>query len=148
MRSTASRPGSAASALFVGSGHSAQEEPDLPAGFTGWMARIGRAEPVVERVAAMAGRAEALGRTAVATVCLMPERPDEVWRDDAAIAARVEEAGRAALAHPEVVLWLDTFLDIDRGYYIRNGLADRRMRPRAAGFTLAGLQAGDRALSR
>jgi predicted phosphodiesterase len=141
MRSTGATPGAAPSALFVGSGLAAEEAPDLAAGggaFTGWMARIGRAEAVVPAVAGLAARGRAMRLAACATVCLMPERPDQDWRDDAAIAARVAEARAAALAHPEVTVWLDTFLDVDRGYYVRNGLADRRMNPRAAGLAFAG----------
>ncbi|WP_137177569.1 metallophosphoesterase [Roseomonas sp. AR75] len=145
MRSTGATPGAAASALFVGSGLAAEETPDLAGGagvFTGWMARIGRAEAVAPSVARLALRGASLGLRPHATVCLMPERPDESWCDDVAIAARVAEARAAALAHPGVALWLDTFLDVDRGYHVRNGLADRRMNPRAAGWAFAGGEIG------
>ena len=47
------------------------------------------------------------------------------------------EAAEAARANPAITLWLDTLLDIDRGYFVRNGLADRRFAPRAAGLALA-----------
>lgn len=142
MQSTATQAGAAATALFVGAGLAADQAPEaLPAVFTGWMARIGRQQAVAPAVAEVAARATALGRAAAVTVCLSPERPDQSWTDDAAIAHRVEEAAEAAARHPQVMVWLDTLLDFDRGYFVRNGLADRRMRPRPAGLALAARQA-------
>lgn len=137
---TAARPGASAAALFVGAGLPPDVPPALlhgaPAGaFTGWMARIVGGKPIapqLSRLVAQAGTAEAC-----ATICLSPDRPDASWTDDEAIARRVVEAAEAASAHPAMTLWLDTLLDIDRGYFIRNGLADRRFAPRAAGLALA-----------
>lgn len=57
---------------------------------------------------------------------------DGVFDDDEAVAAWVTEAARAALHHPGVPMFLDGFMDHDRGYYRRNGLIDRRFNPRPA----------------
>ena len=62
--------------------------------------------------------------------------------DDASIAAHVTEAAKAAAAHPRVTVFLDTFMDHDRGYYPRNGLIDRRFHPRAAFHALRNLSFG------
>ena len=42
-----------------------------------------------------------------------------------------------ARRHPLVELLLDTFMDIDRGYFVRHGLVDRRSNWRPAGSALA-----------
>jgi hypothetical protein len=143
---TASRPGATASALFVGAGLPAEQAPMLlhaapPGAFTGWMSRIAPDAGVAEQLALVAAHAGTLDTCA--TVCLAPDRPDASWTDDEAIARRVAEAAEAARLHPRVMVWLDTLLDIDRGYFTRNGLADRRMVPRAAGLVL--VEAKDRA---
>ncbi len=50
---------------------------------------------------------------------------------DNAIATRLVTAYLAAIAHPDVGVIIDTFVDHDRGYYPRNGVLDRRCNPRA-----------------
>ncbi|WP_372624657.1 metallophosphoesterase [Falsiroseomonas sp.] len=146
MLSTATRPGAAAAALFVGAGLPPDQAPDAlrlaPAGaFSGWMARIGRGMDVASGIAAVAERASVLGCEGAVTICLSPTRPDESWTDDEAIAQRILAAAEGAARHNALTVWTDTLLDIDRGYFVRNGLADRRMRPRAAGLALARRQA-------
>ncbi len=49
--------------------------------------------------------------------------------DDLAAANRVAEAALAAAAWG-VDLWLDTYEDVDRGYFVRHGLVDLRYAPR------------------
>jgi hypothetical protein len=46
------------------------------------------------------------------------------------------EAVRAARRHPGAAIFLDTFMDHDRGYYPRHGLIDRRFDPRPALYAL------------
>ncbi|RMF86124.1 MAG: serine/threonine protein phosphatase [Nitrospinota bacterium] len=59
--------------------------------------------------------------------------------DDQAIANRVAESVLAALVNA-VPLFLDTFIDHDRGYHVRHGLLDRRCNPRPAYQVLRHLQ--------
>ncbi|MBD9417777.1 metallophosphoesterase [Achromobacter sp. ACM04] len=61
--------------------------------------------------------------------------------DDTAIAALVAEAFLAARTTDAVSYSFDTFMDVDRGYFPRNGLIDRRYDPRPAGLALAALNA-------
>ena len=49
---------------------------------------------------------------------------------------RVEKAVVAGYANPDVRIFLDTFMDHDRGYFPRAGLYDRRLNPRRAAFVL------------
>lgn len=61
--------------------------------------------------------------------------------DDAAIAALVAEAFLASRTGHAVSYAFDTFMDVDRGYFPRNGLIDRRYDPRPAALALAALNA-------
>jgi len=56
----------------------------------------------------------------------------EAFVDPAAVARRGCEALVAAVARPELNLFLDTFVDHDRGYYPREAFVDRRGNPHAA----------------
>jgi predicted phosphodiesterase len=143
--STAEREGAAAHDLFVGGGFAAADAaarrsllaaPVRRAAFTGTMTRLPRELAPFEAIRALAAE-----RDAAATVALAPATPDAAWREDGAIAARVAEAAFAAWCFPAVPVWLDTFADIDRGYFVRHGIADRRLAPRTAGLVLRHLHA-------
>jgi len=56
----------------------------------------------------------------------------ERFTDAAALARRGCEALIAAIARPGLRLFLDSFVDHDRGYYPRDAFVDRRGNPRAA----------------
>ncbi len=77
------------------------------------------------------------------TVGLMGARPDLAVTDHEAIAARVREAAAFAARHPAHLFFLDTFESIDRGYFVRQGLIDRRGDPTPVGLALARLGAKD-----
>jgi predicted phosphodiesterase len=70
----------------------------------------------------------------VANICLLPNKSSINNNDDDAISLRVAEACFASLVNPEIHIRLDTFIDIDRGYFLRHGLFDRRHNPRKAGL--------------
>lgn len=61
--------------------------------------------------------------------------------DDGAILNGVVTFYLAALAHPELGMMLDTFMDIDRGYFVRHGLIDRRCNLRPAGLAVEAMAA-------
>jgi len=50
--------------------------------------------------------------------------------DDQANASRIAEALAASITQPHVSVYLDTFADVDRGYFVRTGVVDRRYNPR------------------
>ncbi len=82
------------------------------------------------------GEARALSRDlevqAVLHIRMASASPAEDFNDDLANANRVAEAACAALALNDTEVFLDTFLDVDRGYFARTGLLDRRCNPRMA----------------
>ncbi len=73
------------------------------------------------------------------------DNPAEEFTNDVANANRVAEALAVAMTRrvadrPALEVFLDTFADIDRGYFIRNGLVDRRWNPRLGGQVVRNLQ--------
>ncbi len=65
----------------------------------------------------------------------------ERLEDDLATANRVAESALASWAAGGVDVVFDTFEDVDRGYYVRHGLVDRRYNPRLAARVLRHLHA-------
>lgn len=65
--------------------------------------------------------------------------PAEDFNDDLANANRVAETVFTALALDGGDVFLDTFLDVDRGYFARTGLVDRRCNPRMAAHVVRNL---------
>lgn len=61
--------------------------------------------------------------------------------DDAAILAAIVELFMCALAYPRLTMLVDPFMDIDRGYFVRHGLVDRRCNLRPAGLAVEALAA-------
>lgn len=81
------------------------------------------------------------GFKTIANVWLAPEDPAEHLIDENYAANRAAEAVIAAFAYSNVEVFLDTFVDHDRGYFPRIGLYDRRVNPRRAGKLVKNLQA-------
>jgi hypothetical protein len=103
------------------------------AAFDGLLFRVARGESPWETFPGIRDLAAGLGVSAQAYVRLAAENPAQACDDDRANANRVAEAMFAALACPGLEAWLDTFDDVDRGYFPRRGLVDRRFNPRMAG---------------
>jgi predicted phosphodiesterase len=81
-----------------------------------------------------------LDAQAVINVRLASENPAEYQKDDCAIANQVAEALVAGFACGDCELFIDTYVDVDRGYFPRHGLFDRRYNPRPASFVYRFLQ--------
>ena len=92
--------------------------------------------------------ADATGALVVATRSLMGDGPNDAEQDTQRDRLLVEEALELARRYPRVELQLDTFMDIDRGYYVRQGLVDRRCNWHPAGKALALARAAQLSASR
>lgn len=94
----------------------------------------------ISAIAAMAGSCDL--RSAI-LVRMTSANPAEPFEDDLANAGRVAEAMAAAMAHAAqgVEVFLDVFADVDRGYFPRTGLVDRRWNPRLAAHVVRHLYA-------
>ena len=77
-------------------------------------------------------RIEASDLLALVNVQLPRSNEGVAFEDDAQTANCVLEAALVAMAYPSASVFIDTFVDHDRGYYPRNGLIDRRYNPRPA----------------
>lgn len=95
--------------------------------------RLDRGADIAASVAAIAAFGIEHGVAPHAYVRLASDVPSVAEENDLANANRVAEAMLLALAHPGVRLTLDTLNDVDRGYFPRTGLLDRRYNPRLAG---------------
>ena len=102
--------------------------------------RAGDADEIVFRVApdaavweSVAQAAELVaghGFRAVINVQLPRREEGRMFDDDVLVANRVVEAEVAARAFRDTTVFIDGFIDHDRGYYPRVGLLDRRGDPR------------------
>ena len=70
---------------------------------------------------------------------LATANPAAVRQDDHWVANRICEAVLAAHL-PDVTVFCETFADVDRGYFVHNGIVDRRYNPRAAFHAIRSLQ--------
>ena len=106
----------------------------------GFVFRIGAEESPWDSIRAIGEYAGKRGFRAVANVRLASENPAEFLADDTRVANRAAEALVASSATPGVEAYLDTFVDLDRGYFPRIGLYDRRHNRRLGSHVLANLQ--------
>jgi hypothetical protein len=107
--------------------------------FDGLAFRIPREHDPAAGIAAIAAIGARIGTRDEAMVRLAADNPAVAHDDEREAAWRVAVASHAALAWPDVGVWLDTFADVDRGYFPRTGLVDRRFNPRLAGRVLRNL---------
>lgn len=107
----------------------------------GFVFRVGREASVAAWAARLQDWAATCGTLAVLSVRLASDNPAENANDDSANANRVAEAVFGTFAADRITIVLDAFTDIDRGYFARTGLVDRRYNPRAAGAVTKNLHA-------
>ena len=81
------------------------------------------------------------GFKAVANVKLCSEDPAEFLGDDDYVAYKAIEATIAAHTYSNVQVFLDTFVDHDRGYFPRLGLYDKRINPRKSAHIIKNFNA-------
>lgn len=101
----------------------------------GLLVRITQDQPVLESLQTIRD-ARAKDANLMVNVCLSPTKSSDNNVDDEAIAGRAAEAAVAALIYPELIVRIDTFMDIDRGYFPRHGVVDRRNNPRLAAISV------------
>lgn len=102
----------------------------------GFVFEVGQFDPPLPTIQRISDYAAANGFKALVNVRLAPEDPADYPQDHNHTANRIAEAVVAGYAHPDIRIFLDTFMDHDRGYFPRAGLYDRRLNPRRAAFVL------------
>jgi 3',5'-cyclic AMP phosphodiesterase CpdA len=135
---------------FVTAGFGVRDDPmlerwnriDTDGRFGELVFRIPWTEPMGNGAGRAGEHAEVCGRQAVVIQELPRASESATFDDDEAVAERVAEAARAAIAEPGVAVFLDGFMDHDRGYYPRHGLIDRSFNPRTAQQRLIEISSG------
>lgn len=77
---------------------------------------------------------------AVVNIRIASDNPAEHINDDLSIANLIAETMVVAFASNKIDIFVDTFVDIDRGFFPRHGVFDRRYNPRLAGEVYKYLQ--------
>lgn len=133
--------------LFVSHGFGPHRLPDieklLAAGVKvdGVVMRVGMDADLTAFAREIAAWGEPRGLAMDLHLRIAANNPAANIRDDQAILRAVVELYAAALAVPGVTMLVDPFMDIDRGYFVRHGLVDRRCNLRAAGMAVEALTA-------
>ena len=105
----------------------------------GFVFQVDQGDAPLKSIMKISEYAESKGFKAIANVRLGSEDPAEFFADDDYVAGKAVEAVVAAYAYPEVRVFLDTFVDHDRGYFPRVGLYDRRINPRKGAYVVRNL---------
>ncbi|MBK8065081.1 MAG: metallophosphoesterase [Betaproteobacteria bacterium] len=98
----------------------------------GLVVRLERDGDLLAQAAVLADFAERSGLALLGAIKLTDSSIARTRDDDLDTARLVAEAMLAARLSPRVRYVFDTFMDIDRGYYPRNGFIDRMFNPRPA----------------
>ena len=106
----------------------------------GFVFRLRFDESPWEAIPRIAAFSRERGLRAAVNVRLASENPAAYNQDDSAISCQVAEALLAAFASDGCEVFVDTYVDVDRGYFPRHGLFDRRYNPRPASFVYRHLQ--------
>ncbi len=91
---------------------------------------------------AAAAACRAHGVAASLHVRMTTGKPGDVEVDEAWAAARAAESVDVAAANDDIYVYLDTFSDVDRGYFRRLGIVDRFYNPRPAFHAIRNRMAG------
>jgi len=82
-----------------------------------------------------------MGILASVHVRLADENPAEANYDDLTNANRIAATLLGVVGQPKVTAFVDTFADNDRGYFVKNGVVDRRYNPRIGSQVVRNLYA-------
>jgi hypothetical protein len=107
--------------------------------FDGVAYRVPRDRPAWRDLVEISRSGERTGSRDDAMVRLAGDNPARMHGDEIEAANRVAATLFAAHFTPAVGVFLDTFADVDRGYFPRAGLVDRRYNPRMAGRVVRNL---------
>jgi predicted phosphodiesterase len=114
---------------------------DPLAGLDRFVFRAHLSDNLPEMVEALAVWSRSSGRDVECFLRVASSNPAQNITDDAGILSGIVEFFALALAHPEISFMIDTFMDVDRGYFVRHGLIDRRCNLRPAGLAVEALTA-------
>ena len=105
----------------------------------GFVFQIGQTDNPLINIKSIKNFSERLNFKAMVNVRLASEDPAEFLKDQDFVVNRAAEAAIAGFAFTNLKIFLDTFIDHDRGYFPRVGLYDRRLNPGKASHVIRNL---------
>jgi hypothetical protein len=133
--------------LFVAHGFGPSRMADIEAlqaagvGFDGYVVRAETGDDLPALAARLSAWGDARGLAMDLHLRIAANNPATNVRDDDAILRAAVELFACALAFPKVTMLFDPLMDLDRGYFVRHGLIDRRCNSRVAGMAVEALSA-------
>lgn len=107
----------------------------------GLVFRVPRERSAYEEILKIGNLTRDIGISASVHLRLATSNPAGEAVNDMENANRIAEALAAAVTQPQINVYVDTFADVDRGYFVRNGVVDRRYNPRLAHSVVRNLNA-------
>ncbi len=102
----------------------------------GVVIRIPYDVPVLESVKKFFDTQTPVSLKIIFDIYLKPNKSSICNSNQIEISKRITEAAIASKLFPNSIFRIDTFMDIDRGYFLRNGVVDRKHNPREVAFQL------------
>lgn len=119
---------------FLESDHAQMAEllkrPELENAIDGFVFRLTADRTPWRAIASISNIATAMGVNASVHLRMCGANPADAMEDDEWVAKRLIEAIAGAEKHHNIAVYADTFVDNDRGYFVRNGVLDRLCNPR------------------
>ncbi|WP_282607770.1 metallophosphoesterase [Pelagibius sp. Alg239-R121] len=108
------------------------DREDMTGALDGFVFRLTANRRPWEAIQEAGALAAGLGVKASVHLRMCGADPAEATQDDVWAGNRIAEALFASVAQDNVSVYADTFIDNDRGYFVRNGVLDRLNNPRKA----------------
>lgn len=109
--------------------------------FDGFVFRIEQGDSVSQSLTGIEMALQRFQQNASVTLFMADRNPARYRCDDEHNANAITEGVFAAAALQKIELFVDTFMDLDRGHSVRNGVIDRLCNPRPAMLTVRHLSA-------
>lgn len=98
----------------------------------GVIVRLGFDERPADAFPVISAALEESGLKASVHLRLGSDNPAQVLSDDLWVSNRIAEAMMLSARHPDIRVFCDTLIDVDRGFFVHHGVIDRLNNPRPA----------------
>ncbi len=98
----------------------------------GIIVRLGFDERPGDAFPVISAALEESGLKASVHLRLGSDNPAQILSDDLWVGNRIAEAMILSVAHPDIRVFCDTLIDVDRGFFVHHGVIDRLNNPRPA----------------
>lgn len=115
------------------------QHPDLAKILKGVVFRVSHKDSVWDVIHQAASICGGMGLKASMHLRMTGNNPAEATCNDLWTANRLAEALAAARCHDNISVFSDTLVDIDRGYFVRNGVIDQLCNPRLGAWVVGHL---------